>query len=62
MVLGGSYNRARRRRLNGEHPGRKSVDEITLFDSTGVDLQDLAVAAFAAEIARSQGVALEVAI
>lgn len=29
----------------GKHPGRRSADEITLFDGTGVALQDLAVAA-----------------
>ena len=33
--------------LIGRHPGRRSDDEITLFDGTGVGLQDLAVAAVA---------------
>jgi alanine dehydrogenase len=28
--------------LNGDHPGRTSADQITLFDGTGVGLQDLA--------------------
>ena len=30
--------------LVGEHPGRSSADDITLFDSTGLAIQDLAVA------------------
>jgi ornithine cyclodeaminase len=30
--------------INGTHPGRVSADQITLFDGTGVGLQDLAVA------------------
>jgi ornithine cyclodeaminase len=47
--------------VNGAHPGRRSQDEITLFDGTGVGLQDLAVAAAAVEAAISAGVAVEVA-
>ena len=27
--------------INGDHPGRTGDDEITLFDGTGVGLQDL---------------------
>lgn len=30
--------------LLGEHPGRQSDDEITIFDSSGIALQDLALA------------------
>jgi alanine dehydrogenase len=30
--------------INGTHSGRRSDTEITLFDGTGVGLQDLAVA------------------
>jgi ornithine cyclodeaminase len=41
--------------INGTHPGRTSEDEITLFDGTGVGLQDLAVASVAARIARERG-------
>jgi len=41
--------------INGTHPGRSSDDEITLFDGTGVGLQDLAVADVAARMAREQG-------
>ena len=47
--------------INGTHPGRQSDDEITLFDGTGVGLQDLAVAATAVQRAIEQGRAIEVA-
>ena len=46
--------------INGEHKGRTSDDEITLFDGTGVGLQDLAVASAAARLAKEQGLAQEV--
>jgi len=46
--------------INGMHPGRSSDDEITLFDGTGVGLQDLAVASAAVDLAIARGVALEV--
>jgi ornithine cyclodeaminase len=46
--------------VNGTHPGRKSAEEITLFDGTGVGLQDLAVAQAAVAIARTKGIAIEV--
>ena len=48
--------------INGAHKGRTSDDEITLFDGTGVGLQDLAVAASAVELALAQGKAIEVDI
>jgi ornithine cyclodeaminase len=41
--------------INGTHPGRTSDGEITLFDGTGVGLQDLAVATVAANLAEAQG-------
>ena len=41
--------------LTGRHPGRTSSEEITLFDGTGVGLQDLAVAARAVALAREAG-------
>ncbi len=41
--------------IRSVHGGRKSDQEITLFDGTGVGLQDLAVAAVAAEAAKIQG-------
>lgn len=43
--------------INGDHAGRQSEDEITLFDGTGVGLQDLAVAQVAARVARERGLA-----
>jgi alanine dehydrogenase len=48
--------------INGTHPGRSSDQEITLFDGTGVGLQDLAVAAAVVRLAREQGVASEVVL
>ncbi|MDT8854630.1 ornithine cyclodeaminase family protein [Paracoccaceae bacterium Fryx2] len=48
--------------VNGAHPGRRSADEITLFDGTGVGLQDLAVAAEAVRRAVERGLATEVAL
>lgn len=46
--------------INGAHPGRSSDAEVTLFDGTGVGLQDLAVAASVVDLAVKQGVAIEV--
>lgn len=48
--------------INGDHPGRGSPEEITLFDGTGVGLQDLAVAAVAAREAEKAGKASRVAL
>jgi len=47
--------------INGVHPGRNSDAEITLFDGTGVGLQDLAVASRAVELARARGLAQDIA-
>lgn len=41
--------------INGTHPGRSSAEEITVFDGTGVGLQDLAVAEVAANLAAKNG-------
>ncbi|WP_312846851.1 iminosuccinate reductase BhcD [Stappia sediminis] len=41
--------------INGVHAGRKGDDEITLFDGTGVGLQDLAVADAAVRKASVEG-------
>ncbi len=41
--------------LTGKHPGRRSSGEVTLFDGTGVGLQDLAVAAVAVRRALERG-------
>ncbi|MFN4130933.1 MAG: ornithine cyclodeaminase family protein, partial [Paracoccaceae bacterium] len=48
--------------LTGRHPGRRTAEEVTLFDGTGVGLQDLAVAAMAVRRAleRGQGIAVDV--
>lgn len=48
--------------LTGAHPGRRGPQEITLFDGTGVGLQDLAVAAMAVRRARERGLGIEVAV
>ncbi len=46
--------------INGDHRGRSSDDELTLFDGTGVGLQDLAVASAVVDLAIAKGVAIEV--
>lgn len=46
--------------INGTNPGRSSDDQITLFDGTGVGLQDLAVAAAVVDLAVEKGIAIEV--
>ena len=46
--------------ITGTNPGRTSDDQITLFDGTGVGLQDLAVAACVVDLAVERGVAIEV--
>ncbi len=46
--------------INGEHKGRTSAGEITLFDGTGVGLQDLAVASAVVDLAVEKGVAMDV--
>ena len=46
--------------INETHPGRTTEEEITLFDGTGVGLQDLAVAASVVDLAVANGLAIEV--
>ncbi len=46
--------------INGTHEGRSTDDQITLFDGTGVGLQDLAVAAAVVDLAVKKGIAIEV--
>ena len=48
--------------INGDHDGRRSAEAITLFDGTGVGLQDLAVASVAARLARERGLATPVSL
>ncbi|WP_121631732.1 iminosuccinate reductase BhcD [Tropicibacter alexandrii] len=45
--------------INGTHPGRVADDQVTLFDGTGVGLQDLAVAASVVERAIAKGGAVK---
>jgi len=42
----------------GDKPGRRSAGEITIFDSTGTGIQDVAAAARAYEVARDRGLGL----
>lgn len=46
--------------INGTATGRSDDVDITLFDGTGVGLQDLAVASSVVDLAVAQGVAIEV--
>jgi len=46
--------------INATTPGRTSADQITLFDGTGVGLQDLAVAAAVVDLAVKKGIAIDV--
>lgn len=48
--------------LTGVHPGRLSATEITLFDGTGVGLQDLAVAGVAVARAEERGLGIVVEV
>ena len=44
--------------INGKHAGRTSAQDITIFDGTGVGLQDLAVASVAMKVAVEKGLAV----
>lgn len=46
--------------INASHSGRQGNDEITIFDGTGVGLQDLVVAAKVVELAIQRGVAIKI--
>ena len=48
--------------LIGAHPGRQTAQEITLFDGTGVGLQDLAVAAMAVTRATEAGLGTKIEV
>jgi alanine dehydrogenase len=48
--------------INGTHPGRQTDNQITLFDGTGVGLQDLAVANSVVDLAIQQGTAIEIEV
>ena len=48
--------------INGDHKGRSSAEEITVFDGTGVGLQDLAVSAAIVDVAIANGTAIKVPV
>src|SRR5579875_409461 len=48
--------------VSGEQPGRQSPDEITVFKSVGLGIQDLATALSAYERAKEMGIGTEVEI
>src|SRR5436190_11770830 len=48
--------------IAGLRPGRTSVEQVTLFESQGMAMQDLVIAADLAKLARAQGVGQEVDI
>ena len=46
--------------VSGAHPGRSGEDELTLFRSLGIGVEDLAAAQVAVSVARRQGLGTEV--
>ena len=46
--------------LIGAHPGRASSDELTVFKSLGLAVEDLAAAELIVRKAREQGIGVEV--
>jgi ornithine cyclodeaminase/alanine dehydrogenase-like protein (mu-crystallin family) len=48
--------------LAGRHPGRRSADELTVFRSLGVGVEDLAAGRLAVRRARERGLGTEVAL
>lgn len=46
--------------LVGRHPGRQRADEITIFESLGIGVEDLAAAELVVEAARARGIGREV--
>ena len=46
--------------LAGMHPGREHEDELTVFESLGIAVEDLAAAELVVRRAREQGVGAEV--
>jgi len=46
--------------IAGTRPGRKSAEAITLFESQGMAVQDLILAAELIKAARSRGMGIEV--
>ena len=48
--------------VTGVKPGRRHGDEVTIFDSTGTGIQDVAAASRAYELALRQGAGLACAL
>lgn len=48
--------------LAGSRPGRQSVDEVTIYQSCGIAVQDVAAARMVYDRARSSGVGVDVAL
>jgi ornithine cyclodeaminase/alanine dehydrogenase-like protein (mu-crystallin family) len=48
--------------VTGSKPGRTSPDEITIFDSTGTALEDVAAAAIVYERAMERGLGLDISL
>lgn len=46
--------------LIGRHPGRERDDELTVFESLGIGVEDLAAAELVVEAARARGVGVEI--
>ena len=46
--------------MNGTRAGRTRPDQVTLFESQGMAIQDLIIAAELAKMARAQGLGTEV--
>ena len=46
--------------INGDRPGRRTADEITMYQSVGLAIQDVATATLLIQDARSRGVGTEV--
>ena len=48
--------------INGQNQGRIGDDDVTLFDGTGVGLQDLAVASAAVKMADARGLSMKISL
>ena len=64
LAAGATFDWSRARALSdvvaGAAPARATPDEITLFESQGIGLEDLAVASRVLELAERQGVGIEI--
>ncbi|MEV5078106.1 ornithine cyclodeaminase family protein, partial [Streptomyces sp. NPDC056159] len=46
--------------ITGRAPGRRSGDDVTLYNSVGVGIQDVVAARLVVDAARRQGIGTEV--